>query len=700
MNQKLKNYLDRLPDIFRYAMVLGVVVFISLLFPNNVKFKYAFERGQTWRYNDLHAPFDFPILKTPEEIVLAKTEISKNFSPYYQILPEVLNEKKASFKDAFESQKQALKDDLQFSDVFRNSNRYIQYGNKFLEKIYEKGVVQIAPEHLNRDKGFVVNVVKGNTYKPTTLNSLWDVQKARENLTDSLPYSRLYVPEFLLYILPDIISPNLYYNDTLTSLEQNKLLSQIVTSKGVVQKGELIIPSDGIVTDEIFQKLVSFKAKYEEDVTENKSYWGVFVGYFLLTSLILGVFMMYVQTYAKEVFKKNNSLIFILLWFLAFSYLVYSIEKTDALSSYIVPFCIVPIVIKHFFSERLAFFTHIVIILIASFLSSLGYEFTFIQILAGIVAVLTTTDARHLNKFFLSLLYLLLTYAGAFLGLNLIQEGSINTIDWSVYVWIFLNVFLTLLAFPLIPLIERVFGFTSSISLVELSDMTRPLLKDLALKAPGTLQHSLQVANLSEAAANEIGADPLLVKVAALYHDIGKMQNPGYFIENQSGKNPHDELSNLESAKMIIGHVAEGIKLAKKHRLPKKLVDFIKTHHGTTKVEYFYRNHLKENPKKGQADEHIFQYPGPRPKSKEETILMIADSLEAASKSLKEPAGVDIDNLVDKIVAFKIQARQFEESEMTFEELEKCKLVFKLLLRSINHVRVEYPEEEKIGGKK
>ncbi|MCB0645001.1 MAG: HDIG domain-containing protein, partial [Phaeodactylibacter sp.] len=247
--------------------------------------------------------------------------------------------------------------------------------------------------------------------------------------------------------------------------------------------------------------------------------------------------------------------------------------------------------------------------------------------------------------------------------------------------------------YPLIPLLERIFGFTSSISLVELSDMNRPLLRELALKAPGTLQHSLQVANLSEAAADRIGADPLLVKVAALYHDIGKTLNPEYFIENQSGNNPHGEISHLESAKMIIGHVTEGAKLAQKYRLPKVLIDFINSHHGTTRVEYFYRNYVKENPDK-EFDETLFRYPGPKPQTKEETILMMADSLEAASKSLKNPTGQDIDNLVDRIVNGKVEHGQLDESAMTFEELQQCKEIFRSRLRSINHVRVEYPKEK------
>lgn len=693
MNPKLRKILDRLPEVFRYGLVLGVVVFISLLFPNNVKFKYTFEQGQSWPYNDLHSPFEaFPILKTQQEIDDNIQAIEQDFFPYYEIDQNILKSKKSAFQNAFQQQLEAVRADQQFADVVRNPNRYLAYGNRFLEKIYTKGVIEIAPQHKDKDDLFVINVVNGNGLDVRTLNSIWTKKAAEDMLTDSLPFSKLYVPEFLIYFLPELIVPNLKFNPDLTSKEKAKLLGQVPTTKGVIEKGELIVTRNGIITEEIYQKLVSFKAKYEEDVTESRSYWGVFIGYFLLTGLILGVFLMYVKTYAKKILEKNNHLIFILLWFVIFSYLVYAIEKTGALSSYMIPFCIVPIIIKHFFTERLAFFTHIVVVLIASFLSSLGYEFTFLQILAGIVAVLITTDTRNWNQFFLSVLYLGLTYAGAFLGLNLIQEGTLATIDWSVYIWIFLNVFLTILAFPMIPLLERVFGFTSSISLVELSDMTRPLLRDMALKAPGTLQHSLQVANLSEAAANEIGADPLLVKVAALYHDIGKIQKPNYFIENQSGKNPHEKISNLESAKIIIAHVTEGVKLAKKHRLPQVLIDFIHTHHGTTRVEYFYRNHQKENPEK-EFDESLFRYPGPRPKSKEETILMLADSLEAASKSLQNPTGRDIDDLVEKLTSYKIEQRQLEESEITFEELEKCKIVFKLLLRSINHVRVEYPEE-------
>ena len=377
-----------------------------------------------------------------------------------------------------------------------------------------------------------------------------------------------------------------------------------------------------------------------------------------------------------------------------YSWLVTAVESTDTLSAYLIPFCIIPIVIKTFYDTRLALFTHIVVVLIASFLSKQGYEFTFLTILAGIVVLLTEVNTRDLTRFFYSILYLLLTYAIGYFSLSLIQEGQLTDIDYSAYTWLVINVVLTLLAYPLIPLLERFFGFTSSISLMELSDMNRPLLRKLALDAPGTLQHSLQVANLSEAAAQAIGADALLVKVAALYHDIGKTKQPAYFIENQSGQNPHDDISYLDSAKIIISHVTDGIEMAKKARLPKLLINFIRTHHGDTRVEYFYRNYLKDHP--GESiDEAIFRYPGPRPQSKEETILMLADSIEAACKSLKNPSEADLNDLIEKIVSGKIQHGQLDKSTMSFQELEQCKQIFKQIMKSVHHVRIEYPDEQK-----
>lgn len=424
------------------------------------------------------------------------------------------------------------------------------------------------------------------------------------------------------------------------------------------------------------------------------SNWINFAGYLLLTCLAIGALILFCRIEYPEVYDSVYSLTFLLMWPVVFALLVYFIEDTSNLSSYMIPFCIVPIVVKNFFTDRLALFHHIVIILIVSFLSKLGYEFTFLQILAGIVTVLVVSETRNWNRFFYTLLIIFGVYILGYLGLSAIKANNFGDIPISNFGWLALSSFLALLAYPFTPLLEKIFGFTSSITLAELTDMNNPLIKRMSIEAQGTLQHSLQVSNLSEAAADKIGANSLLIKAAALYHDIGKLSNPAAFIENQSPNNPHNTWNNFESAKAIINHVTEGEALAKKARLPKVLIDFITSHHGTTRVEYFYRNQLKAEPDR-EFDESLFRYPGPLPKSKEEAILMIADSLEAASKSLKSPTAKDIDDLVEKIIAYKIDHGQLHESNITFKELEQCKEVFKSLLKSINHVRIEYPDEVK-----
>jgi len=693
-----KSTLEGLPNLVKYLLIGGVVVFISFLFPNNRKFKYEFDQGQEWRYDDLQAPFDFAIRRPADELETERERVRENHAPYYTLDPEIAKLSKEAFEVNFDQQLKQVQEEKQFDDVLRRPKRYRNFGADFLDRLYQRGVVQLSADHQKKSSDFVVNIIKGNTKHPQTIGNLLLLKDAQSLLTDSLPYSRLSEPEFLYPILEQSLLPNITYDDSLSQRMLEEELAQIALYKGRVSKGELIVPQGGYITDEIYQKLVSYKIKFEEEVTSEQSYYGVMGGYFLLSLLIIGIFLFYVKLYAKTVFAKFNRLLFILLWLVGFSYLVYGIEKLGFLSTYMIPFCIVPIVIKTFFNERLALFTHISVVLLASFLSSLGYEFTFLQIVAGITVLISRVDTRDWTRFFYSMFFIFLVYAIGYTGLSLIQEGQFSDIDWRVLSWLLISTFMTLLAYPMIPLLERLFGFTSSITLVELTDMNRPLLRKLAELAPGTLQHSLQVANLGEEAARAIGADHLLVKVGALYHDIGKVQAPGYFIENQGGKSLHAELSHLESARLIIGHVEQGVKMAKKARLPKVVIDFIKTHHGTTRVEYFYRNYLKEHPEE-EVDEAQFRYPGPRPSTKEQTILMMADSIEAACKSLKEPTGKKLAELIDKIIAGKIQHDQFIDSELTFKELKACKKVFKQLMKSVHHGRIEYPEEEKQADK-
>lgn len=683
-----------LQQIGKYLVVLIAVAFISTLFPNNIRFKYQFDRGQIWNYETLNAPFDYPIKKAQTEIEADIQEREASFSPYYEMDLNLIKEKRSLFDQAFKLQLDAAKGNSQFVEVFEQPDRYTRFGKNFLDRIYENGVIEVDPQHQSKKKDFVFNLIKGNVTQKQSIGNVLSTTDARNLLSDSLPYSPLSESDFLYPILEDLISPNITYNAERTKQFRDDLIASIPTTKGIVKKGDLVIQEKGIVTDEIYEKLDSFKAAYAEQIIQDRSPLGIFFGYFILTSLIIGVFLLYIQRFASEEFKRLGQVIFIFLWLVIYSYLVYIFEQSNALSTYMIPFCIVPIVIKHFYNSRIALFTHIIVILIASFLSSLGYEFTFMQIIAGIVAVLGNVDSRDLSQFFYLLISIFLAYAFTYFGLSMIQEGNPINVNWSVYTYLFINVILILLAYPLIPILERLFGFTSTSSLLELSDINRSLLQQLSAKAPGTFQHSLQVGNLGEAAARAIGADHLLVKVAALYHDIGKMQNPTYYIENQNGTNPHRELTALESAKMIIAHVTEGMLLAKKHRLPKLIAQFITTHHGTTRVEYFYRKHQEIN-NEIEVDEKWFRYPGPKPSTKEQTILMLADSIEAACKSLKNPTGQDIDNMIEKIITGKINAGQLDESAITFGELEETRRVFKKLLRSIHHVRLEYPPAPK-----
>ncbi len=693
------TFITNLPTITRYVIILGVIVSISFLFPDQLTFKYEFEKGQTWRYDDLVAPFDFAIKKTDAELAAETAQIKADFSPYYEMDLEVVKQQKQLFKEAFIKQLNIVKNEDQFLDVKTNTNRYLTYGNRLLERIYERGIIQLAPAQQEKGKDFVINVLRGNVTQEQTLEYMLTLESAKALLTDSLPYSRLAEPDFLYDPLEKAIKTNVSYSQALTEKFQADALSAISKTRGLVKAGDLIIARGSVVTDEIYQQLVSLKEQFEKDLTTRSSQWMVFGGYLLLTALIVGIFIWYLWLNFPSHYRKYRDLLFLLMWLVIYGYVIYAVEHTNVLSAYLVPFCIVPILIKTFYNTQLAFFTHVTIVMIASFLSSLGYEFTVLQILAGIVVLLEEIDTKNWSRFFSSMVYIFLTYALAFLGLSLIQSGDINEVDWSVFTWIFINVFLTMLAYPLIPLLERIFGFTSPITLMELSDMNRPLLRELAIKAPGTLQHSLQVANLAEAAARKIGADPLLVKVGALYHDIGKSLNPTFFIENQGSKNPHEGKTPVESAALIIEHVQEGVQMAKKHRLPNVIIDFIRTHHGTTRVEYFYRLYTNENPDKA-LDTSLFQYPGPKPRSKEESIVMMADTIEAACKSLKNPSEEQINEMIDKLVSNKINQGQMEDAKISFRELELCKKEFKKVMKSVHHARIEYPEEKADTEKK
>jgi len=703
----IQQYLQTIPHIVRYVLLGALVLFISLFFPNNIRLDYNFEPGESWRYEDLRAPFAFPIKKSETLLAQEKEYLAKDFMPYYRLNAALGQEQIASFETAFAQRYLQLNDSVQ---ALIDSSQAQDLGQGLLAKTYEQHIIELASQHQAEGKELQFRLIEQQVElgEHQALDFL-SQREAAQIVVDSLgqlPQSSEQT-ELLLALLDSLMAQaDINYDASLTAKNKALAIDNVSLTRGMVKAGELIIRRNELVDSTAYAKLISYKEKYDQEINQHKNGFLIYLGYLLLTLALIAIFSIFMRTYSPELFNNNQHLSLILVFIAGYSYLSFAVDQLPELSSYLIPFCIVPIVIKNFFSAQMALFTHIVIILIASMLLSLDYQFILVQIIVGMVAVLTKRKTRYLTDFFFAVLYIGIAYAACYLGLELIHKGAFSPVlaedgrlieegvEWGNLGWISFNVFLTLLTYPLIPLLERIFGLISEITLVELSDLNKPLLKELSLKAPGTMQHSLQVANLAEAACSEVGGNALLVKVGALYHDIGKMLNPPYFIENQNQYNPHEELTYKESAAMIIGHVTEGVKLAKKYRLPRALVDFIATHHGSTRVEYFYRMYQKENPDL-EVDPADFTYPGPAPRNKEEAILMLADSIEAASKSLKNPTGQDIDQLVDKIVKFKLELGQLQNTNITFKELDQIKAVFKKMLRSIQHVRIEYPEEQK-----
>jgi len=685
---KLETTLQNLPLLIKYLLVLAAVIFISTLFPAQNRFPYKFEKGENWDYENLYAPKKFYVYKSAEELAKEKNEIEKKLSAVYIFNTDKISDRKNSFKGAFD--KKIAVSGSTYPDVSQNSKKYFDVGNEVIDRIFDTGVLELNTEHKIQNIGSEIFIFKGLSLDKRKIVSFFIPKTASTEAIDFIFQKRLTEGDFLVSLFEEsFFVPNVYYQDSISKQIQDQQFAKIQVPKDSIFKDQLIIASGDEILDHQFEQLQSLEQHYGSNGDLGGYSWSTFLGYFLLTSLVIGVFLFYLQFHAVEIFKKYSWLIFILVWVVLYCYITYVVERSESLNAFMIPFCIAPIVLKSFFDVRVALFTHIVIVLLASILSSEGYEFTFLQLLAGIVAVLTPIQTRDWTKFFYFLATIFGTYVLGFFGLSLIDN---TPMIWSTYGWIFWSVFLTLLAYPLIPLSERIFGFTSPISLVELSDINKPLLKKLSEKAPGTFQHSLQVGNLAEAAANKIDADALLVKVAALYHDIGKIEQPNFFIENQEGKNPHDDLDPLESAKIILKHVEEGEKMAKKNRLPESIINFIKSHHGTTRVEYFYKKYKDLNPTQ-KIDDKDFTYAGPLPKTKEETILLLADSIEAAAKSLKKKTEETLSDLVNDIIYYKISKGQLVESELTFEELEICRTEFVKTLKNINHGRIEYDKE-------
>ncbi len=653
-------------DSFKYLLIILSIFIISLLLPGDRHSNDELIIGSTWQKDELITTEDFKLEKKESEIRQFKKDVSPKFKTLLKFQEAIVHDLGA--------------------ELFKTSQNLLTNGvqvKSMMDMVYETPVRANLPAEAN------YFVLKEGELQAFNTKGTQSLDEARLNFKRDMMGNGLYEEGVENILIPNYILDEVYQNQALENAIKN-----FANDVAFYPKGSTIITKGDIITLENKYAIES----YNKSLNAHKLLSGInilqYLGYLILTTLIIFILILFLKELYPNLYNSIRGVAFVLFWPVLFGVLIWLVKGIPSLSPYMLPFCIVPIVVKNFFSDRLALFIHIVVVLIASYLTGLGYEFTFIQVLAGVVTVLLVSETRKWDKFFMSIALILGTYGLGFLGINLIQSGDELVSDLPIFAWLIVNGLLLLLAYPFIPLIEKIFGFTSSISLVELADMNNPLLKELSTKAPGTLQHSLQVANLAEAAADAIGADSILVRTAALYHDIGKLTDPHYFIENNSGNNLHNDLNdNFKSARIIIAHVTEGVLMAQKAKLPKEIIDIIKTHHGDSRVEYFYRNQKNTYPDQ-QFDESLFKYPGPKPKSKEQTIIMIADTIEAACKSLKNPTESELTAFVDKIINYKIDNGQFEDSDLSFEELKKASNVMKSMLKSIYHVRIEYPEDK------
>ena len=676
------NYLYKNQDLFyKVFLFLLTTVLIVYLFPKGGKFKYEIPRGKPWQYENLYAPFDFAILKTPEEIAAEKEKINKSHIPYYDYNQEIATEVKADLEQQF---------DQVFSDTLPRGTR--NNLEKFVEQttsdIYQNGVLQeIVP--LNPDE--LIYLKKGNEASEVAYSNVLKQNQLRDYLNRRIDRSRLQVyRDELVGLFFETVRPNVSYNEALTQGDLESKYNQISYTRGNVERGTIIVAKGEVVEGDKLQVLNSLKAEYESQVWSEANYNWVVVGYLLLVFLALLMLMLFIRKYRYDIFQNNIKVTFIYFNVALMVLLTVLVIKFNVQYVYVVPLCILPLTVKGFFDSRLGLFTHVITVLLLGFIVPDSYEYMFLQIIAGIVTILTVSELYKRANLFITVGQITLVYIVSYFAFTVIQEGSIYEVEPETFLMFLLGGLATLFVQPLIYAYEKVFGLISDMSLLELSDTNSKLLKELSDKAPGTFHHSLNVANLAEAAANEIGANAMLARVGALYHDIGKMKNPTYFTENQTtAVNSHDELAPRESAEIIIEHVINGIEIAKRRNLPDRVIDFIRTHHGTTTVYYFLQ---KEKENNDDVDIEDFRYPGPTPFSKETAILMMCDSVEAASKSLKEPTAKKIDEFVEKIINKQMEDGQFLNSDITFMEIQLIKKVLKRKLKNIYHLRIEYPE--------
>lgn len=671
--------------VYKVSVFIISVALIVIVFPHQGKFKYDFHnlKGKPWNYGDLIAPFDFAIAKSDETLAEEKAAVTRNAKAYFKLDKKIYSLKKQELGTELEKQLAGKPGHIRKQlEVLCNS---------LIDSIYKKGIVQLNDAFEAKPADYSIYILTDDLAEEHELGDLFTVQAADDFIKAHLKTYNSQEANALFPVLENAIEQNIFWDRETSEKVFNQEMENISLTHGGFLKDQSIILKGEIVDADKYAILESLKAEYEKQIGANGNFISIWIGQTIVVSLCLLVLAIFLIMFRKDIFLDNTKITFILFLIVLMVTLANSVVSYDRFNLYVIPFCILPVIIRAFFDTRLALFTQIVTTLIIAFIAPNRFEFVFVQIVAGMVAIFSVINLRKRSQFFLTSVVVFCAYVMAFTGIDIIQEGSFKGIDWNITGWFGISAFLTSFSYPMIYCFEKLFGFLSDVSLMELSDTNSPLLRELASKAPGTFQHSLQVANIAEEVIYQIGGESLLVRTGALYHDIGKMDAPVYFIENQSPEmNPHNSLSHKESAAIILNHVKHGIELARKNYLPEKVIDFIRTHHGTSPAGYFLKQYRNAHPDE-TIDESEFCYSGPIPFSKETAVLMMSDSVEAASRSLKSYSEQSINDLVERIVSNQIVLNQFVNSDITFRDIDCIKKVLKKQLINIYHLRIDYP---------
>ena len=680
-HQRRFSYKDLLYKCLIFIVTVSVITYFM---PKEGKFNYEFDINTPWKYGLLQASFDFPIYKSELQVQKERDSLLTFYQPYFTVDKNVEKNMQTKLRDDYN---QTLK-------FFLPNTDYLRHINRTLKHIYEKGVLSNNDAQLlAEDSTQSVMLVDKNVATSRAADQLFTIKEAYEYLlnADTVHYSKRVLQSCNLV---NYLTSNITYDLEKSESTLNDLMSSVAWAKGLMQNGQRIIDRGEIINEHTYDILNSLRQEWEKRSETVQEIRLTFMGQALLVSILVLCFMIYLELFRKDYYERKRSVL-LLFTLIVFFPIVLSIMVEQNLSNvYVIPMAMIPIIIGIFLDSRTAFMAHTVIILICSIFLRYPHEFIILQMATGMTAIYSLRELSQRSQLLRTALIVVICYTLLYFAFELIQENDLTKLNTRMYIYFIINGILLLFAYPLLFILEKTFGFTSNVTLVELSNINTKLLREMSEVAPGTFQHSLQMANLAAEAANRIGANSQLVRTGALYHDIGKMVNPAFFTENQTSINPHKSLSYEQSAQVIISHITDGIKLAEKHNLPKVIKDFIRTHHGKGVAKYFYISYKNEHPNE-EVDMEKFSYPGPNPFTKEQAILMMADAVEAASRSLPEYTEESISNLIEKIVDGQVVEGYFKECPITFKDIAMVKALFKEKLKTVYHTRITYPELKK-----